>query len=182
MDRETSSGIGWWGIVIVIFLLFIVCGNGFGGGLWGRGNCGGFGFPFGGSIGEGFGFQNYKATCDAEKAEIVNSATTQYKVEQQGAATREAIAADGSATRAKIDFYAYQDLRDKLAESQRQNMMLQNQIYSDAKFNALSQQLERMDYQMIKQPRLAGLTTACPPGAVINPGCGCGSCGNGFVA
>lgn len=188
--EETRSGIGWWGIVIVIFLLFIVVG---GNGLWGNrgfGNFGGFGgYPFGGSIGEGFGFQNFKATCDAEKREIINTATTQYQVEQQAAATREAISADGAATRTKIDFYAYQDLRDKLAEQQRVNMMLQNQLYSDAKFNALQTQLSSIQCNMLRRPDVTGIGVSCPSAAILNglgvnhlhDGCGCG-CNGGLTA
>lgn len=50
-------------------------GNGFG---WGN-NCGNGFAPFGDGIGFGassYGFQNYRATCDAEKSEIINTART----------------------------------------------------------------------------------------------------------
>lgn len=175
--NETTSGIGWWGIVIVLFLLFAMFGGGFGG-------FGGFGRrgDFYGDCGTNYGFQNYKATCDAEKTEIINTARTQYLTEQQGALTRTAITADGEATRAKVDFYAYQDLRDKLAEAQRANMMLQNQLYSDAKFNALEKQISGISCNMLRRPDVTGIGAVCPNSAIINGlglttlnSCGCGS-------
>lgn len=177
--EETKSGLGWLGLVIIFVLLFAVFGGGFGGfGFgrregWGYGDCGA----------TNYGFQNYKATCDAEKAEIINSATTQFKIVDTAAATRSAITADGEATRAKIDFYAYQDLRDKLSEAQRANMMLQNQLYSDAKFNALQTQLSSIQCNMLRRPDITGIGAVCPNAAIINGlglntlnscGCGCG--------
>lgn len=186
--EETKSGIGWWGIVIVIFLLFIVCGGGAGNGFFG---CRGYG-PFNGgygSIGEGFGFQNYKATCDAEKAEIINTATTQYKVVDQGNLTREAISAEAQATRALINQQAMQDLRDKYAEALRQNTMLTAQLYSDSKFGALEKQIAQIQCNMLKRPDVSGLATSCNPIVTpfgiyaqnLNNSCGCGAY-NGIVA
>ena len=181
--EETRSGIGWWGIVIVIFLLFIVCGNGWGNGFFGRGGFGnGLWFPGA----DCFGFQNYKATCDAEKREIIDTASTQYKIEQQAAATRDLVQATAATTNTKIDFYAYQDLRDKLAEQQRLNMMLQNQLYSDAKFNALQTQLSSIQCNMLRRPDVTGIGVSCPSAAILNGlgvntlsglngCCGCGS-------
>ena len=164
--EETKTGIGWIGLVIIFVLLFAVFGGGFGGfGAFGRregwcgGDCG---------YGTNYGFQNYKATCDAEKTEIINTARTQYLTEQQGALTRTAITADGEATRAKIDFYAYQDLRDKLSEAQRANMMLQNQLYSDAKFNALQTQLSSIQCNMLRRPDVTGIGVSCPSAAILN--------------
>lgn len=182
---ETRSGIGWWGIVIVFILLFAVFGNG---NLFGRGfggACGGFGDYDG-----AYGFRNFKATCDAEKAEIINTATTQYRGIEQAQLTRETVQATAAATQAKIDFHAWQDLRDKLAEQQRVNMMLQNQLYSDAKFNALQTQLSDIQCKMLRRPDVTGIGVSCPSAAILNGlginslrdnGCGCG-CNGGFTA
>lgn len=184
--EETRSGIGWWGIVIVIFLLFIVCGGGFGNGFFGGRGFGAFnGFP--GSVGEGFGFQNYKATCDAEKAEIINTASTQYKVVDQGNLTREAIAAEAQTTRALINQQAMQDLRDKYAEALRQNTMLTAQLYSDSKFGALEKQIAEIQCNMLTRPKISGVGVSCPSAGILN-GLGIntlnGGCGayNGYVA
>lgn len=44
----------------------------------------------------------------------------------------------------KIDFYEYQNLRDQLAQERTKNVVLENRVYSDAKFNALERQNEAM--------------------------------------
>lgn len=177
---ETKSGIGWWGIVIVFILLFAVFGNG---NLFGRGGFGGHGYGYDGFVGGmGYGFQNFKATCDAEKAEIINSATTQFKVVDQGSATRDAISIDGQATRALINGQAMQDLRDKYAEALRQNTMLQTQLYSDAKFNALAASIAEIKCNMLRRPDITGIGAVCPNAGILNglgidrfnSGCGCG--------
>lgn len=184
--EETKSGIGWWGIVIVIFLLFIVCGGGFGNGFFGGRGYGPLNGGYG-SIGEGFGFQNYKATCDAEKAEIINTATTQYKVVDQGNLTRDVISAEAQATRALINQQAMQDLRDKYAEALRQNTMLTAQLYSDSKFGALEKQIAQIQCNMLTRPKISGVGVSCPSAGILNGlginnlNCGCGAY-NGVVA
>ena len=191
--NETTSGIGWWGIVIVLFLLFLGFNRGFGNGF-GGGNCGcgcGNGFPLGGVLPYGlgytdFGFQNYKATCDAEKAEIINTARTQFLQEQGTAATQVAIKADGDATRAKIDFYAYQELRDKLAEAQRINSALETKLYTNAQFDVVNKELAEIKCKMLPKPDITAFGASCTPvlsplslyaSALNHSGCGCG-CGN----
>lgn len=44
----------------------------------------------------------------------------------------------------KIDFYEYQNLRDQLAQERTKNVVLENRVYSDAKFNTLERQNEAM--------------------------------------
>ena len=188
---ETNSGIGWWGVVIVLFLLFSLFGNrGWGNGL-GGGNCGcgcgnGYGFvPYGLGFTD-FGFQNYKATCDSEKADIINTARTQFLVEQSSAATQAAIKADGDATRTKIDFYAYQELRDKLAEAQRINSALETKLYTNAQFDVVNKELAEIKCKMLPKPDITAFGASCTPvlsplslyaSALNHSGCGCG-CGS----
>ena len=187
---ETKSGIGWWGIVIVFILLFAVFGNGnlFGGRCIGNG----FGYGFDGYAGGmGYGFQNFKATCDAEKAEIINSATTQYKVIEQAQATRETVQSTAAATQAKIDFYGYQDLRDKLAESQRENLVLQNKLFVKEQLAPITAQLSSIQCNMLRRPDVTGIGAVCPNAGIINGlglntlngygSCGCG-CNGASVA
>lgn len=188
---ETNSGIGWWGVVIVLFLLFSLFGNrgwgnGFGGGNCGCGCGNGYGFvPYGLGFTD-FGFQNYKATCDSEKADIINTARTQFLVEQSSAATQAAIKADGDATRTKIDFYAYQELRDKLAEAQRINSALETKLYTNAQFDVVNKELAEIKCKMLPKPDITAFGASCTP--VLSPlslyasalnhqgyGCGCGS-------
>lgn len=192
--NETTSGIGWWGIVIVLFLLFLGFNRGFGNGFGGGNSCGcgcGNGLPLGGVLPYGigfadFGFQNYKATCDAEKAEIINTARTQFLVEQSSAATQAAIKADGDATRTKIDFYAYQELRDKLAEAQRINSALETKLYTNAQFDVVNKELAEIKCKMLPKPDITAFGASCTPvlsplslyaSALNHSGCGCG-CGN----
>lgn len=180
MDKESYS---WGGIgFLALFFLIIVAqwgrgANGFG---WGNNGCGNGFVPFGDGIGFGassYGFQNYRATCDAEKAEIINTATTQYKTIEQSQLTRDVVNASANTTQAKIDFYAYQDLRDKLSESQRENMMLQNKLFVKDQLAPITSQLTNIQYTMLRKPEVAGLSTSCNP--IITPAlygwnnCGC---------
>ena len=181
--EEGKSGMSWASIILgIIVLLFIF-------GAWG-GNGGFFG-PRGGFGGYGYGFGDCGCSrvsnCEVERRGLITAAETNYRIIDQANATRATVEATAQATQTKIDFYAYQDLRDKLAESQRQNMMLQNQLYSDAKFNALQTQLASIQCNMLKRPDVTGIGAVCPNAGIIN-GLGinglngCGSCGCGTVA
>lgn len=159
MDKENYS---WGGIgFLALFFLIIIA-------FWGRG------FnnhvpPFGYDNGPiGYGFQNFRATCDAEKSEIVNTARTQYLTEQQAAATRELVNATASATQAKIDYYGYHDLRDKLAEAQRENLMLQNQLFVKDQLAPVNATLASIQCNMLRRPEITGVGACCPNAAVIN--------------
>lgn len=152
MDKET---LGWGGIgFLALFILIII---GFCSRNWnGNRNC------------PGYDFQNFKATCDAEKAEIINSATTQYKVEQQAAATRELVNATAQTTQAKIDFYGYQDLRDKLSEAQRMNMMLQNQLFMKDQLAPITASIADIRCNMLVRPSVTGIGAVSPNSGIIN--------------
>lgn len=189
MDNKESS-YSWGGIgFLALFFLIIIAfwgrgGNGFGN--WGNGNGDFVGVP-----GMGYGFQNFKATCDAEKTEIINTATTQYRVEQQAAQTRELVSATAATTQAKIDYYAYQDLRDRLSRAEMDNYYLKGQIASDARFGALEKQLATIQCNMLRRPDVTGIGVSCPSAAILNGlginslngwnnGCGCNG-SNGLV-
>lgn len=174
--EDGKYGISWSSIILgIIVLLFL-----FGGAWGGNGNF------FGPRGGYGFGFGDAgcsrTSNCEVERRGLVTAADTNYRIIEQAQATRETVQATASATQAKIDFYAYQDLRDKLAEQQRQNMMLQNQLYSDKQFNALQAQLTSIQCQMLKRPDVTGIGAVCPNAGIINGlgingfnGCGCGT-------
>lgn len=191
MDEKTYSmgGIGF--LAILFILIFAVVGRG-GFGNWGNGFGGWGGFPtwgFGGVgvPGYGLGFEDYKAICDSEKQEIINSARTQYLVEQQAAETRAVATANANVTNTKIDFYAYQDLRDKLAESQREVLTLQNQLFVKDQLAPVNAQLASIQCHMLKRPDVTGIGAVCPNAGIINGlginslngfGCGCGYSNN----
>lgn len=187
MDKE---GYSWAGIgFLAIFFLIIIsvwnrggCGNG-----WGFGGNGcGCGAPAFGLDGAGFGassygFQNYKATVDAEKAEIINTARTQYLTEQQAAATRELVQATANTTQAKIDFYAYQGLRDAVAERDREISELKNMLFVKDQLAPVTAQLSSIQCNMLRRPDVTGVGAVCPNAGIINglginslnTGCGC---------
>lgn len=162
---ESTMGYNSWGIVIFLIILFAVFWGGFGN----RGAAFGMPFNYGGlGVGNSFGFQNYKAICDAEKAEIINTARTQYLVEQQGAANRELIAAQTNAINTKIDYYGYQNERDKNSELQHENMELRNQLFVKDQLAPIMAQLSSIQCNMLRRPDITGVGVACPSAAILN--------------
>lgn len=155
---EDKSGMGWAGLLlffVVIWILFGSMGNGLG---WGNRN--------------NWGGCDRVSNCEVEKQGIIDSAKTQYLIETTGRQTQEYL---GN----KIDFYEFQNLRDQLAAERSKNMVLENRLYSDAQFTALSRQLEgcccanerRLDAiecQMLKRPAIYGIGATCS-GQIIPP-------------
>lgn len=164
MITTNEGGISWgWIIFLILILWFFVGGglNGFGGFGYGR-NAAFLAGDLAGQASAG------ASNCEVERRNLVNVAETNYRIINQAQETRAAVEAASATTNAKIDFYAYQDLRDKLAESQRENMMLQNKLYSDAKFSEVNAQLQSMSCRMAKQPEVYAVSAACPNAAILN--------------
>lgn len=142
---------GGYGLIIFLVLLFFVFNGGFGGG---------FGFN------RGFGFNSYPtewavngwgpSNCDIQKQELINTATTQFKVVDSARQTQEAAQAQFTALGNKIDFYEYQNLRDQLAQERTKNVVLENRVYSDGKFNDIEAKLAAISCAMVKQPPVYG--------------------------
>ena len=150
-------GFGGWGFLIVLILfIWMIFG-------WNRGGCG--------------ANNNCGAVsnCQVEKQEIIDAARTQYMIENTSRITQEQTAAGLTALGNKIDYYAYQDLRDQLAQERTKNVVLENRVYSDGQFNALRAQIEAIGCGMLKQPPVFGVGTSC--NAIYAPvptgGCGC---------
>ena len=99
MDEKSTN----WGFLILIFLFFIVFfgGGNLGGVFGGRGNC--------------MGGCNVVSNCEIEKQGIIDSARTQYLIEQTSRTTQEMTLAGINALGTKVDYYEYQNLRDQLA-------------------------------------------------------------------
>lgn len=182
MEKETYS---WGGIgFLALFFLIIIAswgrsGNAFGN--WGNG----FGFPGVGVPGYGLGFEDYKAICNSEKQAIIDSARTQYLVEQQAASTRDIVNATANATQTKIDFYAYQGLRDQLAETQRALMEANNKLFVKDQLAPINATLASIQCNMLRRPDITGIGAVCPNAGIINGlgvtslnGYGCGCNGN----
>lgn len=190
MDEKSYGWGGGIGFLAILFILiFAFRGNGWGNGFGGFGGWGGFpmwgnGFGFGGVgvPGYGLGFEDYKAICEGQKQGIIDSAQTRYLVEQQAAATQAVVNATANTTQTKIDFYAYQDLRDRLSEEQRKVLTLENQLFVKDQLAPVNAQLASIQCHMLKRPDVTGIGAVCPNSAIINGlginslngyGCGC---------
>lgn len=188
MDKETYSwgGIGFLALFFLIIIAFWGRGNNGWGNGWGNGFGNGF---FGGFAGpDGYGFQNYKATCDAEKSEIINTARTQYLTEQQSAQTRELVQSTANTTQAKIDFYAYQGLRDTVAERDRTISELKNMLFVKDQLAPVNATLASIQCNMLRRPDVTGIGAVCPNAGILNGlginslnGFGCGCNGNNVL-
>ena len=56
------------------------------------------------------------SNCQVEKQQIIDTARTQYMIENTAKQTQEQAMALANALGTKIDFYEYQNLRDQLAQ------------------------------------------------------------------
>lgn len=160
--NETMSGMGWFPILFVIIVIWAIFG-------------GGFGFNQGRGVPDcGCG---RVSNCEVERQGIIDSARTQYMVETTARNTQEYLGT-------KIDFYAYQELRDQLAQERSKNMVLENRVYSDAMFNGLSKQvgdcccefnrrLDGIEGRMLTKPQLSGVAATCG-GQLVPAGFGYG--------
>lgn len=176
----TSTGFGGMGIglIIILFLFFIMfCGNGFGNRALAAetvaaGGC------------------NARSNCEIEKQEIIDSARNFWQIGNEGAQTRSLIIQEEATTRAndtananmiatKIDFYAYQNLRDELADTKSQLNMERQGRYMDAQFGTLRMENADIRCELSKLPRTA---------PIYITGAGCngypypGPLGNGFAS
>lgn len=182
MYEESKSGMTWIGVLFVILVIWAIFGGGFGNG-WNNRN--GDYAP---------GGCNRVSNCEVEKQEIIDSARTQYQIEQQGAATRAAVSAGTAEITAQNNRIYIQNLSEKIFDLKMENQGLKSQIYNDAKFTALSQQLEscccgfnrRLDSiedRMLTKPNLYGVASTCsgqtiPNGFNLNSRCS--TCNNGW--
>lgn len=168
MYEESKSGMGWIGVLFVILVFWAIFGGGFGNGF-GNNNCG----------------CNRVANCEVEKQEIIDSARTQYLIEQQGSATRAAVSAGTAEITAQNNRIYIQNLQETVFDLKMENQGLKSQIYNDAKFTALSQQLSEcccgfnrrldgIEDRMLTRPRLSGVAATCN-GQIIPANCGCTS-------
>lgn len=172
-----GNGIGLFGYIILFVIIVWVFGAAFGGG-----GCGGFG-GFGGwgnrgNCGAGISnglfadgaltFEVFKNACDNEKADITRTATTQYLVDQKASETQAVVTAQSRMLAEKIDFYQYQELRDKITERDQKIMQLESRVYNDAKFNELSGQIAGIRCNMLTRPEISGVGVACPNSAILN--------------
>lgn len=142
-----------WGGFILFFLIFALV---FGGGR----------SLFGGGAANGC---NVVSNCEIEKS-VIEEAARNYVITTQSASNTQALVqAEGNNTRQylgnKIDFYEYQNLRDKIAERDALIAQLKSEAFASAKFNALEAQIAAMSCELSKKPNTvpvyASGVTAC---------------------
>lgn len=160
MDEMTSGGMGLFGYIIAFVIIVwvisaITGGNGFGFGCnKGWGGCG--------------DYSTLKEVFEGQKANITQTATTQFLIEQQSAQNRELITAQTNAINTKIDYYGYQNERDKNAELSRENMELRNQLFVKDQLAVVNEQLATIKCNMLTKPNITGVGVACPSAAILN--------------
>ena len=175
--EKTESGMSWVGVLFVILVIWAIFGGGFGTGWGNRNGC------------ATEGGCTRVSNCQVEKQGIIDSAKTQYLIEQQGAATRaEVVAAKDTITDQANRIYI-QGLQTDMFDLKMENQALKGQIYNDAKFTALSQQLsdcccafnrrlDSIECDMLKRPQLSGVASTCNGQlvpALLRNDCVCGN-------
>ena len=164
MDLSTAtSGMNVWLFVIFFIILFWLFGNNRGFGGFGGGNDVYAPLAYNGAC-------RGTSNCEVEKQQIATTAQIRYDIETQNRLSTESINGNINAKFNQIQ-------QERIFDLKMENMYLKGQIADDARYNAITSRLDALDCSVLKQPRLAGLATACPAGAVVNT---CGSC-NGSV-
>lgn len=168
---DRSSGMSWIAVLFVIIVIFAIFGNGFGG--WGRGN-----MPAVVSDGGCSRVSN----CQVEKQEIIDTAHTQYLIEQQSNDTRMAINASTEAITSQASRIYEQRLQETIFDLKMENQNLKNGIFTKEQTDALSEKLsafccgfdrrlDAIECRMLTKPTLYGVA-ATGAGQVIPATCG----------
>ena len=168
---DRSSGMSWIAVLFVIIVIFAIFGNGFGG--WGRGN-----MPAVVSDGGCSRVSN----CQVEKQEIIDTAHTQYLIEQQSNDTRMAINASTEAITSQASRIYEQRLQETIFDLKMENQSLKNGIFTKEQTDALGEKLsafccgfdrrlDAIEGRMLTKPALYGVA-ATGAGQVIPATCG----------
>lgn len=185
MMEDTKSGIGVIGVLFVILVIWAIFGGGFGcnGGGFGwnnRGNCGSF-VPEGGC--------SRVSNCEIEKNEIIDSARTQFLIEQNGAATRTAIRDSRDEVMGQASRIYEQRLQETIFDLKAENMQLKNNIFTKDQIDGVAKQLsdcccafnrrlDSIECNMLTKPNLSGVASTCNGQLIPAPWGNCGGCGN----
>lgn len=188
--EEPKSGMTWLGVLFFVVILLVLLGgglgNGFGNGWGNRNGCA----PEGGC--------GRVSNCEVEKNEIVDSARTQFLIEQNGAATRTAIRDSRDEVMGQASRIYEQRLQETIFDLKMGGQakdakiaQLEAQIHNDAKFGAIEKQfsdcccafnrrLDGIECNMLTKPNLYGVAATCS-GQTIPSGfnllSGCNTCG-----
>lgn len=155
---ETKSGMGWIGVLFIILVIWAVLGGNFGG----RWNQGGW---------DGCGCTRV-SNCEVEKQGIIDSARTQYLIEQQGASTRAAAQAGFDAVMQQNSRIYEQGLQEALFDAKMKIQSLEGQIFTKEQTDGIAKQLaecccgfnrrlDAIECSMLKRPQLYGVASTC---------------------
>lgn len=175
--EKTESGMSWVGVLFVILVIWAIFGGGFGTGWGNRNGC------------ATEGGCTRVSNCQVEKQGIIDSAKTQYLIEQQGSATRTAVRDGTDAVMAQNSRIYEQRLQETIFDLKMENQGLKGQLYSDAKFNALEKQISdcccginqrfaSIECNMLTKPNLSGVASTCNGQLIPAPWGNCGCNGN----
>lgn len=158
MMSERETGTGGYGLIIFLILLFFVF-------FWGNGR---------GNVADAVvanGGCGRVSNCAIERLTIEESCKNYLVTTNTANQTQAVVMNDGDKTRAKIDFYEYQNLRDQLNDAKAKNMFLEGRIYSDAQFNAINAQLAEIRCNTPQRPPFYA-SGGLPCASVYPTGCG----------
>lgn len=191
MMDETKSGMSVLSVLFIILVIWAIFGNGFNGngGLFGgRNTC---------VIPAETTGCNRVSNCEVEKSGIINSASTQFLIEQNGAATRTAIRDSQDVITAQNNRIYEQRLQETIFDLKIGNQakdakiaQLETQIHNDAKFGALEKQISdcccgmnqrfaSIECNMLTKPNLYGVAATCSGQTIpngFNTNCNNGCC------
>lgn len=170
---DRSSGMSWIAVLFVIIVIFAIFGNGFSG--WGRGN----NMPA--MMAEG-GCSRV-SNCEVEKQGIIDTARTQYLIEQQSNDTRMAINASTEAITSQASRIYEQRLQETIFDLKMENQSLKNGIFTKEQTDALAakisecccgfnRRLDAIEGRMLTKPALYGVA-ATTAGQMIPAACSC---------
>lgn len=171
---ENKSGMGWIGVLFIILVIWAVFGGNFGRSGWGGGG--------GGECNTGCG---RVSNCEIEKQGIIDSARTQFLIEQQAATTRAATQAGFEAIAAQNSRIYEQGLQETIFDLKIENNSLKSNIFVKDQTDALAKQyaacccelnrrLDGIECSMLKRPNLYGVAATCS-GQVIPSGASYGT-------
>lgn len=175
--EERSTGMSWIAVLFVIIVIFAIFGGGFGGG-WGW-NRGGNPYP----VPEGG--CNRVSNCEVERQGIIDTARTQYLIEQQSNDTRMAINASTEAITSQASRIYEQRLQETIFDLKLENQNLKNGIFTKEQTDALAakisdcccgfnRRLDAIEGRMLTKPALYGVA-ATGAGQIIPATCGSNS-------
>lgn len=172
---ESKTGMNWIVVLFVVVILYLIFGGGLG---------------FGNGCGNRAGWNNdcgctRVSNCEIEKQEIIDSARTQYMIEQQASNTRAATQAGFEAVMAQNSRIYEQGLQETIFDLKMKNQTLETQIFTKAQTDALAKQyndcccelnrrLDAIECNMLKRPALYGVASTCAgqiiPSTIANGG------------